>query len=301
MVSIIVHGGAWNIPDEMVESHQRGVSDAVAAGWNILAAGGSSVDAVEQAIRSMENDPTFDAGRGSFVNADGDIEMDASIMNGTTFRCGAVAGIQNILNPISVARLIMDKSEHVLLSGKGALRFAEMNGMFPCPTESLLVEREVERWKKLRNNPEFSGKDSFRPVFPSDTVGAVAVDANGVITAGTSTGGTPNKYPGRIGDSPLIGCGNYADSGVAGVSCTGWGEAIITVVLAKTIIDKMEMTGCDGSAAAEYGIELLSKKADGYGGVIMLDSNGRPFSAFNTPRMARGYRTAAMNESIIEI
>ena len=228
MVSFIVHGGAWDIPDDLVEAHRNGVRQALAIGWNILANGGSAVEAVEKSVNYMEDDPTFDAGRGSFVNSIGEIELDASIMDGTTFRAGAIAAVQNIRYPISLARVIMDKSEHILLAGQGAVRFAEEHGITQCSKEDLLVGRELERWKEIKNSKKkISTKDAFRKKTPHDTVGAVAVDRSGVIASGTSTGGTPNKYPGRVGDSPLIGCGTYADSSVGGASCTGWGEAII--------------------------------------------------------------------------
>jgi beta-aspartyl-peptidase (threonine type) len=301
MISLIIHGGAWNIPDDMVEAHRNGVSKALQAGWKILSGGGSSVDAVEQAIRMMEDDPTFDAGRGSFVNANGEIELDASIMNGTTLQCGAVASVQNIRNPITLARTIMDKNEHVLLTGIGAVRFAKENGLPTCKNDELLVGRELQRWKELQTQKKFSPRDAFKGMVPSDTVGAVAMDSTGTIAAGTSTGGTPNKYPGRVGDSPLIGCGTYADSRVGGVSCTGYGEAIIKVALAKTVIDRMEMMDADGNSAAAFGIDRLQTKADGLGGVIVLDAQGNPFVAYNTPRMARAYRTSAMNADVIKV
>lgn len=301
MVSFIVHGGAWDIPDAMLEDHRHGVKKALEIGWEILANGGNGVDAVEKSIRYLEDDPTFDAGRGSFVNALGEIELDASIMNGTTFRCGAVASVQNIRNPISLARLVMDKSEHVLITGIGAVRFARENGMQQCKSDDLLVGRELQRWKELQGKKTFSTKDAFKGRLPSDTVGAIALDKDGNIVAGTSTGGTPNKYPGRVGDSPLIGCGTYADSTVGAVSCTGWGEAIIKVALAKTIVDQMEMNGDDPDAAAKIGIDKLKKKADGFGGVIVLNKNGKPAVAFNTPRMARAFRTSEMNADVIEV
>ncbi|MEW5797993.1 MAG: isoaspartyl peptidase/L-asparaginase [Bacteroidota bacterium] len=301
MISFIVHGGAWDIPDAMLEDHRNGVTKALEIGWEILSNGGSAVDAVEKSIRYLEDDPTFDAGRGSFVNALGEIELDASIMNGTTFRCGAVGAVQNIRNPISLARLVMDKSEHVLITGIGAVRFARENGISQCKSDDLLVGRELHRWKELQGKKTFSTKDAFKGKLPSDTVGAIALDSNGVIAAGTSTGGTPNKYPGRVGDSPLIGCGTYADSSVGAVSCTGWGEAIIKVALAKTIVDQMEINGDDPDNAANIGIEKLKKKADGFGGVIVLNKNGKPAVAFNTPRMARAYRTSKMNAAVVEV
>jgi beta-aspartyl-peptidase (threonine type) len=301
MISLIVHGGAWNIPDDMLDAHRSGVTKALHAGWKILQGGGHAADAVEHAIRVMEDDPTFDAGRGSVVNALGEIELDASIMDGTTLQCGAVASVQNIRNPISVARKIMEKNEFILLTGIGAVRFAKEHGIPTCKNDDLLVGRELQRWKEIQSKKKFSPKDAFKGAVPSDTVGAVAMDANGTIVAGTSTGGTPNKYPGRVGDSPLIGCGTYADSGIGGVSCSGWGEGIIRVTLAKTVIDQMELKELDGAAAAAYGIKRLKSKVDGIGGVIVLDKQGTPAAAFNTPRMARAYRTSAMNADVIEV
>lgn len=301
MISLIVHGGAWNIPDDLLEAHRTGVTRALEQGWSILEKGGTALDAVEQVIRVMEDDPTFDAGKGSFVNSLGEIELDASLMHGTTLRCGAIASVQNIRNPITLARLIMEKSENVLLTGMGAVRFAKENGMPVCKNDDLLIPRELKRWKEIQSKRSFSPKESYRADRPSDTVGAVAMDSHGNIVAGTSTGGTPNKHPGRVGDSPLIGCGTYADSQVGGASCSGWGEGIIRVVLAKTVIDRMEMNSDTGDAAARFGIERLKNKVDGYGGIIVLDKNGRPSVAFNTSRMARAYRTSEMNAPFVEV
>ncbi len=301
MISFIVHGGAWDIPDDLVEAHRNGVGQALAIGWKILSEGGSAVDAVEKAVNYMEDDPTFDAGRGSFVNAVGEIELDASIMNGTTFRAGAIAAVQNIRYPISLARVIMDKSEHILLAGMGAVRFGREHGILQCKNDELLVGRELERWRQLQSKQKSSTKDAFRKTMPQDTVGAVALDKDGVVVSGTSTGGTPNKYPGRVGDSPLIGCGTYADSSIGGASCTGWGEAIIKVVLAKTVIDMLEHNGGDAAIGAQQSIQRLEKKAEGFGGVIVLNNKGIPGIAYNTPRMARAYRTSEMNSDVAEV
>lgn len=301
MIAFAVHGGAWNIPEELLDAHRQGCLQALTIGWNILRGSGSAVDAVEHAIMALEDDPVFDAGTGSHLNALGEIELDASIMNGTTFRCGAVAAVQNIRNPIRLARTVMDKSEHILLVGKGAQRFALEHGIPQCKQDDLLVGRELERWKELQRGKHFSTKEPFRKKTVSDTVGAVALDRNGVICAGTSTGGTQNKYPGRVGDSPLIGCGTYADSSVGGVSTTGWGEAMIKVVMAKTVIDLMDRNGGDPQAAAQQAIDILKQKADGDGGVIALTPQGAFGVAFNTPRMARAFISETMATPVVDV
>ena len=301
MIAFIVHGGAWDIPDDLVVEHRSGCARALQIGWDILREGGSAVDAVEKAINALEDDPVFDAGRGSHLNAAGEIELDASIMNGTSFRCGAVAAVQDIRYPISLARKVMEKSEHILLVGKGAVRFALEQGMKQCRQDELLVGRELERWRALQRKEKHSTKESFRKKAAPDTVGAVALDSTGVICAGTSTGGTPNKYPGRVGDSPLIGCGTYADSAIGGVSTTGWGEAMIKVVMAKTVIDLAGNNGGDAQTAGEKGIDILSRKADGYGGVIVVTPKGRFGVAFNTPRMARAYLNDEMESPVVDV
>lgn len=300
MLSLIVHGGAWDIPGPELDAHRTGCSVALKIGWNILREGGSAVDAVEQTIRFLENDEAFDAGRGSHLNAVGAIELDASIMNGLTLRCGAVAAVQGVRNPIMLARKVMDASEHVLLVGEGAVQFAREHSVEVCRPEELITERERERWNAVRAAKDFSTRDAFRRN-SSDTVGAVAMDSHGVICAGTSTGGTLNKYPGRVGDSPLIGSGTYADREAGGVSTTGWGEAMIKVVMAKTVVDLMAASGGHPQEAAEKGIEILKRKAEGFGGIIALDRTGHPGVAFNTPHMARAYVTAEMSSPFVAV
>lgn len=302
MLSLIVHGGAWNIPDDLIQAHYNGVKRAMERGWSVLRSGGNAVDAVEQVIRILEDDDTFDAGTGSHLNANGKVELDASIMNGKLMRCGAVGSVQNVKNPISLARKIMEESEHILLVGGGAEQFATEHGIHLCPSTVLVTEREVFRWRAIQGK-EYSTKDAFRAdaSTPSDTVGCVAMDREGSICAGTSTGGTFNKYPGRVGDSPLIGCGTYADNSIGGVSTTGWGEAMIKVVMAKTVIDFIERADGDPQQAAEEGIVLLRKKVDGYGGVIALNDAGLPGVAFNTQRMARAFINEEMREPFIAI
>jgi beta-aspartyl-peptidase (threonine type) len=299
VLSFAVHGGAWDIPDELVDLHREGVHRAVKAGWSVLLKGGAAVDAVETAIMIMEDDETFDAGRGSFINQVGEVELDASIMNGKTFRAGAVAAVQHVRNPITLARRIMEESEHVLLVGMGATRFAREHGIVTCGQDDLITARELDRWREAQGRKAVATKEAFRRrKVPVDTVGAVALDATGTVASGTSTGGTPNKYPGRVGDSPLIGCGTYADNSIGGVSTTGWGEAMIKVVMAKSVVDLMERNGGDPEAAAAEGIRILERKADGYGGVIAVSRTGRIGIAYNTPRMARAYISADMAKAI---
>jgi len=302
MLSLIIHGGAWDIPDSEVDAHRNGCFNALKTGWKILLSGGTAIDAVEQAIRSMENDPTFDAGYGSHLNLLGQVELDASIMSGKTLRCGAVAAVHKIRNPITLARLIMAESEHILFVGEGAERFAKENGLELCKPDELITKRELKRWSALKLRKNYKTKDAFKKrKRPSDTVGAVALDKDGNICAGTSTGGTMNKYPGRIGDSPLIGCGTYADNEIGGVSTTGWGEAMIKVVMAKTVIDLMDVNEGNPQEAASKGIAILHHKADGFGGVVVMNKHGRIGVAYNTPRMARAYINSRMAKPFIAI
>ncbi|MBF0407659.1 MAG: isoaspartyl peptidase/L-asparaginase [Candidatus Riflebacteria bacterium] len=296
MISLIVHGGAWDIPDDAVDAHFAGVKKSVMSGWEFLKSGGSALDCVELTIRILEDDSTFDAGRGSFLNAAGEIELDSSIMDGTNLKAGAVAAVRNILHPISLARAVLEKSDCVLLAGTGAERFAMQNGISCCSPEELLVGRELARWHELKKNPDFKPKSAFSSSEGKyrDTVGAVAFDSHGNIAAGTSTGGIPMKIPGRVGDAPLPGCGTYADNAVGGVSCTGWGESIIRVALAKTVVDALERFSGDARKAVEFGIDRLARKVNGLGGAIVLNSTGEPACHFNTPRMARAW----MNDSL---
>jgi beta-aspartyl-peptidase (threonine type) len=307
MTSLIIHGGAWDIPADRVEQHRSGCSKALKLGWDMLHGGATAVDAVEQVVRCLEDDGSFDAGRGSHLNAVGHVELDASMMNGKTLRCGAAAALHHIRNPISLARQIMDKSEHIFLVGPGAEEFAVKNGIALCPQAELISQRERDAWNAARNHEGYTTKDAFHNVarnatqHAADTVGAVAMDRTGDICVGTSTGGTFRKHPGRVGDSPLIGCGSYADNEIGGVSTTGWGEAMIKVVMAKTVIDILEANGGDPQKAAERGIEILKSKADGYGGVIVLNRTGGIGVAFNTPRMARAYMTEGMSAPFIDV
>jgi len=278
-IALAVHGGAWEIPRDLVETCQRGVKRALDRGWNTLRAGGSALDACEQAIIELEDEPVFDAGVGSHPNRDGKVQLDAILMNGATLKSGAVVAVERILNPIRLARLILDQSEHMLLAGYGAEQFAAEHGMGLCDPKDLITDAEARLWTTLAGKAANLG-----------TVGAVAVDRNGNLASGTSTGGTLFKYPGRVGDSALVGCGCYADNGGAAVSSTGHGESIMKVVLAKMASDLVS-TGKSPQEAAHDAIAILSKRTTGRGGLIIIDAEGRAGFAFSTLHMAYAFRT----------
>src|SRR2546425_7013428 len=221
------------MPDDMVDAHINGVRHALAAGWRVLDHGGTALDALEEAVVIMEDDETFDAGRGSFLNRDGRVQLDAFIMDGATLRGGGVGCVERIANPVRAARKILSDSPHVYFVAEGAERFAAEHGMELCSNEDLIIPRQVERLREFQAHLEEHRADLFAPTISHDPVGAVALDRDGDIAAATSTGGTLNKAPGRLGDSSLIGCGCYADNRTAAASSTGWGEPIMKLVLAK--------------------------------------------------------------------
>jgi L-asparaginase / beta-aspartyl-peptidase len=288
MTTIIVHGGAWDIPEREHAAHLRGCRQAVLAGHDVLAGGDSSLDAVETAVRIMEDDPTFAAGRRAFRNDIGEIELDAMIMNGRDLRFGSVAAVRNIRHPVTLARKVMEDARHCMLSGQGATDFARSIDMEIVPTSDLLTEREIDRWNALRKEDGYDQRSAFAPADPRrpmGTVGAVALDSDGDISAATSTGGTPSKMHGRVGDSPLVGCGTYADNGTAGVSVTGYGESIMKVVLARRVCGNLER-GSNVSDAASEAIEYLRSRVNGLGGVIAVDPQGNWTRCSNTPHMA---------------
>lgn len=287
---IVVHGGAWAIPDDMVEAHLDGVRNAMNAGWRVLNRGGSALDAVEEAIVIMEDDETFDAGRGSFLNREGRVQLDALIMDGSTLRAGGVGCVERLRNPVRAARKILSESPHVYFVGEGAERLAAEHGIPLCKNEDLIIPREVARLKEFQAHAAEAKPDLFAPVLSHDTVGAVALDGNGDIAAATSTGGTLNKAPGRLGDSSLIGCGCYADNKTAAASTTGWGEPIMKLVLAKWAADRVGAGNLPEWVAAEA-INYLKARVNGHGGMILLDARGRFGIAHNTPRMAWALKT----------
>lgn len=286
---LLVHGGAWALPDEMVEAHLDGVRAAMAAGWSVLNKGGSALDAVEEAVVIMENDEAFDAGRGSFLNRDGKVQLDALIMDGATLRAGGVGCVEHIANPVRAARKVLGESPHVYFVAEGAERFAQEHGIPLCENEDLIIPREIERLRTLQSRTTKT-EELFAPTISHDTVGAVALDTSGNIAAATSTGGTLNKAPGRLGDSSLIGCGCYADNQSAAVSTTGWGEPIMRLVLAKWAADRVASGNLPQWVAAEA-MNYLKDRVNGHGGIILLDAAGRFGLAHNTPRMAWAYRT----------
>ena len=321
---LLIHGGAWAMPDEAIEAHERGIANALAAGWAQLAKGGTAVDAVEAAVTVMEDDDTFDAGRGSFLTRDGRVQMDALLMEGATLRTGGVACVERLRNPIQAARLVLEQSPHVYFVGTGAERFARQHGMALCENTDLIVPRERERLMVFQRaelsgaaDTTFSGESvvmedelerevertlpvEVRPVtlddldptgYSHDTVGAVALDVHGNVAAGTSTGGTLSKAPGRVGDSSLIGCGCYADNESAAVSLTGWGEPIMKLVLGKWAVDRVAR-GEPPQSVAEAAIAYLYTRLGGHGGVILLGPDGLVGLAHNTPRMAWGIQDA---------
>jgi beta-aspartyl-peptidase (threonine type) len=371
--TLLVHGGAWAIPADAARAHESGVRRALETGYTILSRGGSALDAVEAAVTVLEDDPTFDAGRGSFLTSDGRVQLDALLMDGGRMKAGGVACVERLRNPIQAARLVLEKSPHVYFVGPGAEQFAHSHGMALISNSELVLDRERDRLAqaKLREaagltDDTFSGPDLPHPVLhddkspetaffshhdssgapgPShlgtresmnlasspdraeeslasghdfsradssakkidgalapekkllsqkfqdhDTVGAVALDSHGNLAAATSTGGTLNKTPGRVGDSSLIGCGCYADNLSAAVSLTGWGEPIMKLVLGKWATDRVA-SGIAPDLAAREAIAYLFNRLGGHGGIILLGPDGRFGLAHNTPAMAWGLAT----------
>src|ERR1700686_4135480 len=278
------------MPDEMVEAHLNGVRNAMAAGWQVLNRGGSALDAVEEAVVVMEDDETFDAGRGSFLNREGKVQLDALIMEGATLRAGGVGCVEHLRNPVRAARKILSESPHVYFVAEGGEQFAAEHGIPLCKNEDLVIPREVERLREFQSRSADAKVDLFAPTISHDTVGAVALDKDGNIAAATSTGGTLNKAPGRLGDSSLLGCGCYADNLSAAVSTTGWGEPRMKLVLAKWAADRVESGSLPEWVASEA-MNYLKQRLNGHGGIILLDAMGRFGIAHNTPRMAWALHT----------
>jgi beta-aspartyl-peptidase (threonine type) len=297
---IAIHGGAGviereNISDELEKQYRAGLERALKEGHTVLKSKGSALDAVQAAVMALEDDPLFNAGKGSVFTSEGKCEMDAAIMEGATGRAGAVAGITGVKNPVALARLVMEKTGHVLLTGKGAEEFAKKNNVRFENEEYFFTELRKKQWEQVKNTSEtlldHSGSDEKK----FGTVGAVAIDVNGNLAAATSTGGMTNKTCGRIGDTPLIGAGTFADKTVA-VSCTGHGEFFIRQVVAHEVSALMRYKSMSLQQACD---EVLFKQllpAGGEGGLIAIDKDGNYSLAFNTPGMYRGVMDA--NEKI---
>jgi beta-aspartyl-peptidase (threonine type) len=287
-IAIVVHGGAGNIEPELEENYRQGCEEAAIIGWRILQAGGSALEAVEAAVRALEDNPCYNAGTGACLTSEGNIELDAGIMEGHTLQVGAIAGVELIKNPISLARSVL-KSPHVLLIGKGAQEFALEQGFALTKLENLLTERQYNNWKKAQLARQEPG-----PGKRHGTVGAVALDSSGKLAAATSTGGMFNKHPGRVGDSPLVGAGFFADE-LAAVSCTGDGEDFTRLLIAKQAADGIAR-GANAQEAAEAAIAVLNTKSTGRGGLIMIDHAGNVGIARNSRNMARAYLCGDMTE-----
>jgi beta-aspartyl-peptidase (threonine type) len=305
-IAMIVHGGAWAIPDEQVESHLAGCRAALSVGWALLSQGGSALDACEAAVRIMEDDPIFDAGTGAVLTAAGEVELDAALMDGRSLRYGAVANLRRVRNPITLARHVLS-GPGTFLVGAGAEQFAVAHGVALIENSALIVEREQRLWEEWRA-AQAAGTpqgDSAAPAQVAeaslehaaqsalgghDTVGAIALDAEGNMVAANSTGGTPFKLPGRVGDTPMVGCGLYADDQSGAAVCTGWGESIVRVALARRAVELLER-GLPPQSAAELAVRTLARRVSGgSGGCIILTPDGRVGLAWNTRRMAYAYR-----------
>ena len=312
---LVIHGGAGTIlkasmTPEKEKLYKQGLQNALNAGNTILKNGGTALDAVEATIKVLEDDSLFNAGKGAVFTNEGKNELDASIMDGKTLKAGAVAGVTNIKNPITAARAVMDKSEHVLMAGKGAELFAAANG---CTVVDPSYFFTTQRWNDLlqakkEDSLKAFHKDSTKALlkqpdnhdYKYGTVGAVALDMYGNLAAATSTGGMTDKRYGRIGDSPIIGAGTYADNNTCAVSCTGWGEYYIRLVMAKTISDRMEFAHESLKDAANDMIMKKLPALGGDGGLIAVDKDGNFTMSFDTDGMYRGY-VKSDGETDIEI
>jgi L-asparaginase / beta-aspartyl-peptidase len=288
--AIAIHGGAFDIAPVEHDSFRDGCLTAARAGWAALDEGGSALDAVERAIRGLEASGVFGAGRGSALSEAGDIELDAGIMDGASLDVGSVVSVRGVPHPITLARRVLE-SQFAVFTGAGARQFAERAGVETCDPDDLVSERERALWEERRARPD---DDWVRTMFGRDTVGAIALDRAGNLAAGTSTGGMPFKPLGRVGDSPFIGAGLYADNDSGAVSTTGHGERIIPVLLAKTAADLMG-GGQEPQIAAERAMATLAR-VNGRAGLITLDRQGRIGVAWNTPAMAFAVRPAGSSD-----
>jgi len=297
MTTLVIHGGAGALPRaemtaERAAEFHTALRAALEAGQRVLTAGGASLDAVESTVTWLEDCPLFNAGRGSSFNREGRVEMEASIMDGATRRAGATTLLRRVRNPVQLARRIMEKTPHVALGGEAAERFAVAQGLRLDPEEYFFTQFRWDAMVKLRGTEKTAlSEDVVVPAAPADpaamgTVGAVALDAAGNLAASTSSGGTSNKYPGRIGQACVIGAGVYANNATCAVSCTGQGEAFMRGVTAYDVSAMMEYRGLELAAAAELAIR---QRLPGSGGIIAVDGRGNLALPFNTEGMYRGW------------
>ena len=302
-ISLAIHGGAGTIlkedmTPELEKAYLKGLEDALSAGYAVLEEGGSSANAVKAAIVILEDNMLFNAGRGSVFTKKGVQEMDAAIMDGKDLSAGAVAGVRNVRNPIELAMEVMRNSNHVFLSGKGANDFAIKQGIKLEPDEFFFSQFRYDQWKQLRDSDNYSLDHTHQQLeeLMKDkkfgTVGAVACDCNGNIAAATSTGGMTNKKYGRIGDSPIIGAGTYANDKTCAISCTGHGEPFICSVAAYDVSCLMEYKGMNLSEAMNEVVNVKLPKLDGEGGMIGMDAEGNIALVFNSAGMYRGARSS---------
>lgn len=296
-ISLAIHGGAGTLikgtmTPEKEAAYRNALQEALDAGYSLLENGATAIEAVEQAVIVLENTPLFNAGKGSVFTHAGTHEMDASIMDGKTLNAGAVSLITGIKNPISLAKQVMLKSEHVFLAGEGAMRFAKENGFGIENPEYFYDAFRYKQWQKIKDSNAFQLDHSDKKDSKFGTVGAVACDQNGNLAAATSTGGMTNKKWGRVGDSPMIGAGNYANNHTCAVSCTGSGEFFIRGVVAYDVSCLMEYKGYTLQQAADEVILNRILKIGGDGGLIAVDANGNIAMPFNTEGMYRGFKTS---------
>lgn len=299
---IAIHGGAGTIlKSSMTPALQReyetGLQQALDAGYNILANGGSSLDAVEASVIVLEDYPLFNAGRGSVFNHKGKHEMDASVMYGQTLEAGAVSGISNIKNPIQLARIIMQQSEHVMMTGKGAEEFAAIHRLATGNDAYFYNELRYKQWQDIKDTDSVQ-LDHTEKKF--GTVGAVALDANGHLAAATSTGGMTNKKYGRVGDTPIIGAGTYANDATCAISCTGHGELFMRAVVAHDISCLMEYKRLSLAEACDIVVQDKLVKIKGEGGLVAIDRHGNISLPFNSEGMYRAYRKSS-GETAVKI
>jgi beta-aspartyl-peptidase (threonine type) len=292
-ITLVIHGGAGiarkDLPPEKESACRKVLEEALRAGHTVLSDGGSSLDAVQTAIIVLEDSPLFNAGRGAVLTAEGKVEMDASIMDGQKLAAGAVASVHGVRNPIRLARLVMERSPHVLLIGGGAEDFARQCKLPFEADEWFITPEQQEKLRKAKEHPTGFIGPADDLTLRMGTVGAVALDRQGHLAAGTSTGGLTNKMHGRVGDSPIIGAGNYAEDGVCAVSCTGHGESFIRSVVAYDVAARMKYAKRDLATAAREVIHEKLPKIEGKGGLIALDSKGNVTTPYNTPGMFHGW------------